>query len=167
MWCWINYKKIRVKNIIIIYVLSLAVFYFTFSRTLLIAATILCGLLSVAYISKRGFVIELVGKYSTLLMAIIMLFLCFTYKSGNPVNIVLDALLSGRIKLGAYAYNQAGITWFGQPIIQDVQWDSYWGLNSHTYDCVYTVLAMQYGLIWLVVLCLGFYKIAKKGALQG
>ena len=166
MWCWLNYKKIRVKNIITIYALSLAVFYFTFSRTLLIAATILCGLLLIAYISKRGFVIELAGKYSTLLMAIIMFLLCFTYKSGNPVNIALDALLSGRIKLGAYAYNQVGITWFGQPIIQDVQWDSIWGLSYHTYDCAYTVLAMQYGLIWLVVVCLSFYRIAKKGDIK-
>ena len=166
MWCWLNYKKIRIKNILAIYVLALVVFNFTLSRTLLIAATILCGLLLVAYNSKRGHVIELGGKYSTLLMAIIMLFLCFTYKSGNPVNIAIDTLLSGRIKLGAYAYNQAGITWFGQPVIQSVHWDSYWGLNSHTYDCVYTVLAMQYGLAWLFVISLSFYKIAKSGDIK-
>ena len=166
MWCWLNYERIRLKHIAAIYSLVLVVFYFTFSRTLIIAATVLCGLLLVAYNSKNGGVIELAGKYSTLIMAIILLFLCFTYKLGNPVNIALDALLSGRIKLGAYAYNQAGITWFGQPIIQSIQWDSYWGLNSHTYDCVYTVLAMQYGLIWLIIVCLGFYKIAKNSNIK-
>ena len=91
-----------------------------------------------------------------------MLFFSIIYKSGNVLALSLDVFLSSRIRLGGYAYEHIGITWFGQPTVKNVQWDSFWGLTGHAYDCAYTLLAMEYGIIWLILICYCFYKLSKR-----
>ena len=79
----------------------------------------------------------------------------------------MDKLLSARIRLGAYAYNNYGISLLGQDMNDiNVIWDSFWQLSGFTFDCTYTFLMINQGIIWLFIIIVAFYFLAKRGTEQ-
>ena len=89
------------------------------------------------------------------------------YTTGHSIVRFLDTMLSNRIKLGAYGFANYGITMFGDNMMNNiVVWDSYWRLNSHTFDCLYSYLAMNQGLIWLIISSVLFFALAKKSDMK-
>ena len=164
LWSWIHFSSLKHKNIFKIFALSFVVFLFTKTRTLLISTCILCILLEISKSQKKQVInlLNILAKYVAIMCTVFILIMTFNYKLNNPVILKIDDLLTGRIKLGAYAYETLGITWLGQAGIESVHWDQFWRLNSHTYDCVYTYFAMEKGIIWLVILCACFFELSKK-----
>lgn len=165
MWVWLNYYRIDIKKIVVIFSISFVAFFFTKSRTGFIDILILCFLLLCRNITviniKRIF--TAVAKYITPLLAVVIIIMVTMYTSNNVIIIAIDQLLSGRIKLGAYGYVHYGITLLGQNLTdKTVIWDSIWRLSGHTFDCIYSFMIVNQGIIWLFIICVMFYLLAKK-----
>ncbi len=172
MWVWLYYFQKKKKGKYLFYMASLTilVYFFTKTRTMLFSAMIFYGLLWI--VSKE----HKKHKWLTLCARVIVPSCCFIMiavsvvfaaqlkiSDKNTLIILLDHLLSSRVRLGAYGFANYGLTLFGQNLTgRTVIWDQYWGLSAHTFDDVYTYCAMNVGIIWLVIIIILFYKLAKK-----
>lgn len=165
LWAWIHYKTIMWSSITGIFVITGFVFLFTRTRTFLYESIILCILLAISKSNKKIItkILNLFARYAAIMCSSIILFLTMNYKSMNTVVLAINSILTGRIKLGAYAYEKLGVTLLGQSGLNSVQWDQFWQLNGYTYDCAYTYLTMEKGVIWLIIICVSFYMLSKKG----
>ena len=88
------------------------------------------------------------------------------YISGNGAAHLLDTLLTGRIKYAAYRYLRSGTTLLPRHLDYAasgvVSWTPEWNLNTFTFDCLYSFLLMQMGILWIVVISALFIWMRKK-----
>lgn len=80
------------------------------------------------------------------------------YVAGNRVAVILDKLLTGRIKYAAYAYIRSGVTWLPRYLDYAdsgvVSWTEEWNLNTFTFDSMYSFLFIQMGIVWVGLISL-------------
>lgn len=163
MWVWINYEKIKDKNVLVILLIGCISFAFTRTRTILIDIVVLCALLLITKRFKYRRTLSVVAQILVPCASLLIFFMITQYTHGNAFVLAVDALLSGRIKLGAYAYYHYGLSFFGQPVETGaVTWDPYWRLNGFTFDCTYSSLMVMQGIIWLIILSIGFWMLGVK-----
>lgn len=88
------------------------------------------------------------------------------YTSGNGAAHLLDTLLTGRIKYAAYGYLRSGLTLLPRYLDYAdsgvISWTPEWNLNTFTFDCLYSFLLMQMGILWIVVISALFIWMRKK-----
>jgi hypothetical protein len=88
------------------------------------------------------------------------------YMTGSGVALLLDDLLTGRIKYAAYGYLRSGTTllprYLDYAASGVVSWTPEWNLNTFTFDCLYSFLLMQMGILWIVVISALFIWMRKK-----
>lgn len=88
------------------------------------------------------------------------------YVTGNPIALLLDDVLTGRIKYAAYAFLRSGTTWL--PRFLDyaasglVTWSENWNLNTFTFDSLYSFIFVQMGMIWLIIIQVFLVVVCKK-----
>lgn len=75
------------------------------------------------------------------------------YLNQNSIALLLDDLLTGRIKYAAYAFVRSGRTWLPRYLdyaaAGAVTWTPEWNLNTFTFDSVYSFMFMQMGMVWI------------------
>ena len=78
------------------------------------------------------------------------------FVSGNSAALILNELLNSRIKLAAYAYHRSGTSWLPRYLDYAqsgrVSWTPEWNLNTFTFDCLYSFLFVQMGMIWIGII---------------
>ncbi len=162
MWIWLNFDRLQMLNIIIILAISLVSYMVTKTRTNEIALLIMLGLLSLYIYIPRALsrLFKIVSKYIVVILAGISMVASILYVNGGELFKVIDVIFSGRIRLGAYAYKNFGLTLLGRNLSNVVvKYDDIFRLNQFTFDNIYTDLCMQQGIIWLVTIILLFYKL--------
>lgn len=163
-WVWENYERLTTKHLAIIAIIETLFFLFTDSKTSYICVAIFLVFLYTTIKKKRNS--ETIHRVAASIVPLLaLLFLCFyhLWLKGNPFIIVMDNILTGRIKLGAYALHQYGITPLGQSVFYGkLSWTPDWNLNYFTLDCTYTSLWINIGWIWLIILSIAFFKLARK-----
>jgi len=160
MWCWINFDKIKTKDITIIFVIETILYFFSGSKTFYSCAIIFCILLLIIK-RKNSNWIHVFAKTSVPVLTGILFYLFFSWKNANPFIYLLDTMLTGRIKLGAYAFLKYGITLLGQKLDYGIlEWTTEWRMNYFTLDSTYTSLMMNIGVVWLIIIIAGFIKLA-------
>lgn len=168
LWTWLNYENIKVKHILMMIILAIVAVYFTKTRTSFITTIIFCALILISkcnYSYKR--MLNQVAKFIFPCSAVLTLICVKLYVAGNEMAIMINAMLSNRIKLGAYGILKFGYSFWGQDIDKySVVWDSEWKLNNFTFDNLYIFLAVNQGLFWIILLSLLFYLLVKKGNLK-
>lgn len=158
MWTWLHYKRIKTKNVIQIFFIALVSYAFTRTRTSLFDVAVLCLMLLIAKHYQQNKILSILSKFIVPFLSIFIFLMITQFITGNPVVLFFDNLLSNRIRLGAYALYFYGPTLFGQDIsFGNVTWDSFWRLNGFTFDCTYTSLIMMQGIVWLIILSIGFF----------
>ncbi len=163
MWIWLNYKKITARHYISIIFISIIAYLFSGTRTSLVLSILTILLLFVSKRSKKSKFLFYTASVIVPLISILIMFCIVYYTSDIAIINYIDKLLSARIRLGAYAYENFGITFFGQNLENiNVTWDPYWGFNEFTFDCSYSYLIMNNGLIWLLIISLFFCFLAKR-----
>ena len=134
----------------------------TKTRTNEIALLIMLGLLSLYIYIPRALsrLFKIVSKYIVVILAGISMAASILYVNGGELFKVIDVIFSGRIRLGAYAYKNFGLTLLGRNLSNVVvKYDDIFRLKQFTFDNIYTDLCMQQGIIWLVTIILLFYKL--------
>lgn len=163
MWIWLNFTSISYKNMFVILGICICSYFLTKTRTSFINALLLI-LLLIIYKKAKNFavVLERIAKYIVLVINVCTIILVKGYAQGNVIVYSIDMLLSGRIRLGAYAYERFGVTLLGQDLSSIVvEWDSVWQLTGHTFDNLFSFLLINQGIMWSVILTWAFYKLAK------
>lgn len=168
LWTWINYEKIKVNHIIKIFFIAIVAMSFAKTRTSFVTTILFCILILVSK-SKHSYknALNIIAKFIVPVCAVLTLLLVNLYMLGNEIAIIVDTLLSSRIKLGAYGVSHYGFSFLGQDITKyNVIWDSVWKLNGFTFDNLYTYLSVNQGIVWNVLLSILFYLLAKKKNLK-
>jgi hypothetical protein len=74
---------------------------------------------------------------------------------GNRAALLIDEIMTGRIKYAAYAFTRSGTSWLPRYLdyveTGKVSWTQEWNLNTFTFDNLYSFLFVQMGMIWIVV----------------
>lgn len=162
MWIWLHYKTIVSKDVIQILLIELVSYVFTRTRTSLIDVFVLCIILLIAKRYEINTILSTIAKFIVPFFSAFIFILVILFITKNPVVLFLDKLVSSRIRLGAYAYYFYKPTLFGQNIpFSNVTWDSFWQLNGLTFDCTYTSLIMMQGIVWLIILSIGFFLLGR------
>ncbi len=166
MWIWLSYNKLKLSTYVKLIMFSIAVYFCTGTRTLLIVGLFTVFLVMLSKSEKKwmqtGFAI-IAGA----VVPILTLFFMYTtvnYQSGSNAIKVADTLLTGRLKLGAYAYEHYGFTFLGQVVEKGTifGYDALWNMSKFsTFDNLYTKLMINNGLIWLVIIIVAFFCLAR------
>lgn len=166
MWAWETYDSIRLRQLFWIVVIATVLYKFTDSRTAYLCTLLLCAAL---FVVKHC---ALAAKLTNVVAAVIApglsaLVLVGSYYWRDGVFAKINVLLSGRLNLTAYGIDNFGFTLLGQRVnyefLQDPSPWSIYNAPRFTFDCVYSYLWSNIGIIWLVLICLCFIALARRG----
>lgn len=166
MWIWLNWDKIKARHIIFMILSSSILYYFCKTRTNFIVMLAVIGFVFVCGV-KHKFV-RRIGEIATViipLLSVAMGVAIILYAKGNRIVLLLNEVLNARISLGAYALEHYSFTLFGQnmkSLYTGTTWDPIWQLNGFTFDCIYTYMLINQGIIWLILLTILFAKLARR-----
>ncbi len=168
MYIWKYFGKItrnRFAGLAFVIVFSYAI---SRSRTnFLINALLL--LLAILGQERKKFLDKVLNKtlkFAFPVLSIVVYYLQTHYLTWNRWILLIDRILTGRIRYAAYAFQRSGITLF--PRFLDyaqsgiVEWTPVWNLNTFTFDNVYSFLWMQVGVIWIVVVSVVIWIFVKR-----
>lgn len=161
-YLYVRGKKVNYKDAIGVGLIALFIQYFCYARLSVCAMLLLLMAVFIAkYIPKLVLNkwIGLVVKNSYWLLAMIIYFLSYTYKS-TGIYAKLNHLLSGRLQLGHTALERYDIKVLGQYIYQKGNGGSTTPVPAHEYffiDASYLRILLMYGLVIFVLFGIIFY----------
>lgn len=162
MWAWLNFERLDGKHLAVMLSVTLGFYAVTGTRSVLCAVILLAGLV---WLQNRSGLLRLGAAVCVPVVGAVEYVLWRKFPGGNSLILKMDALLSGRISLGSYAYHNFGLTLLGQNLNEvTIEWENVWQLGSFTFDDVYSYLAVNHGLVWLALIAVLFCRTAGKGS---
>lgn len=168
MWIWLNYDRIRNEHIGITLIAHIIFFRFTDCKTSLIIVILLCAMLFI-FRAQRKLDKALTVAAAAAMPVISLAYFTLTalYTRQFKLSLLIDDMLTARIRLASYIYEHYGISLFGQNLENiTVKWEEPWRLVAHTFDDVYSYLIVNQGVVWLAALCVLFALVARKGVVR-
>lgn len=168
IYLWINFDKLKLKNMLFLILTCIIVYVFTRSRTTLILNILMIILVFIFSSKKRSFEIILKKTLPFLFptISIAMFYFITHYLDNNSLILKLNELLTGRIKLGAYAFSRSGICFLPRYLdyanIGYVEWDFFWRFQTFTFDNLFSYMFIQLGVIWIITVSILIIQIIKK-----
>ena len=163
-YVFLRYDKIKALNLCVIGVLYVITYFFTASRTALLASIFFMVLVILSKHKKCKEIINIVARWSFISVALITALLIFIYANfNNPIITKIDQTLSYRISLGSTAVQKYGVGLITRDIDLDeeVLW-AYGKYKDLNIDSLYTRSFIVYGIIYILIFELGFYILMKK-----
>lgn len=165
MYGWLNFEKMNTKKYLSLMLVTLIAFALTDTRTTFIISIVFILLLYFADNSLVQQFYKKCLKYMFPALGLVTGYMILHFNDGIGWIQKLDSWISGRIKLGAYAYYRSGITLLPKFLdyaqVGTVQWQQEWGLNTFTFDNLYSYILMQLGAIFLVFFTVILWKLIK------
>ena len=167
MYIFLNDDKSIIKKMIIICITGIISYILTKSRTSLILYIAFILLIIVNRQKRLKRIIPLVARYSFIALSIVLSFITinfFNFKDEiYEVFLQLNKILSYRIVLGVVGYYNYGWTFLGQSInyLEKINANEFY-IDTLVVDSFYISCLINYGIIILVILTFGFYRISKK-----
>ena len=167
LYLWVYRNSIDIKRILVLINVNLIVYLLSDSRTAFILSILSIILFKIGS-KKYVYLHIIINKIALIIfpfLSILIYIFILLYDKSNPIALIMNKLLTGRINLGAYALNRVGLTFFGRFIdfYGDLsQYSAMYGLNNFTFDCIYSFFFCNMGLIYIIILSLEFYFIAKR-----
>ena len=165
LWIWEKYDSIGPKAIASLLLISLAVYLLTDCRTAFLCEMLLCLMIVLAkYGGKAAGLLRFGARWAAPAAAVFMLACSVMWLAPNRGSFVekVNRLLSTRVYLSAYAVKHFGFTLLGQSMPLDpVTVSPEWPKPFFTLDCAYSFFCCCIGAIWLILICVSFYKLAK------
>lgn len=163
MWVWLKYDNFKKNDYLRYILITLVTYIFTDSRTMLLAAIeFLILLVVVKEVNLLQKLIKVIAMFITPALSILIIILVNLYTSGNTLALIANRLLNSRLLLGAYMVNNYNISLLGQKTVAAVSWDPHWGITNTSFDSTYTSLLISNGYLWLIVLIVAFFLLARK-----
>lgn len=165
LWVWEKYESIGPRAIAGLLLTTVAMYLLTDSRTAFLCEMLLCLMIVLAkYGGKATGLLHFGARWAAPAAAVFMLACSVMWlaPTRSPFAVKVNRLLSGRVYLSAYAVKHFGFTLFGQSMPLDpVTVSPEWPIPFFTLDCAYSFFCCCIGAIWLILICVSFYKLAK------
>lgn len=166
MAIWLRWDKIKMRHIVFVIFEASVLYIFCKTRTSFVAMMIIIGLVLICGVWHRSErFVEKIAYIIIPLLTVSMAVAVILYAKGNSVVLLLNEVLNARISLGAYALAHYQFTLFGQnmtTLYTGTTWDPIWRLNAFTFDCIYTYMLINQGIVWLIILTVLFAKLAQR-----
>lgn len=161
-------SKFRLKEAVVILFINYIIYHLTDTRAVFyliwFIAILAYGINFLKKPLKDGICNKLAFEYCFPIAAIVSILISINYNSSNEIYVLLNKLFSTRLALGQSTYQEFGISLLGQKI----DWvGGRAGIERSVYevynfvDCSYLNIAINYGLIILILLCVGFVFIGR------
>lgn len=165
LWVWEKYDSIGPRAIAGLLLTAVAMYLLTDSRTAFLCEILLCLMIVLAKYGGRAAGLLHVGAKWTAPAAAVFMLACsvmWLAPTRSPFVEKVNRLLSIRVYLSAYAVSHFGFTLFGQSMPLDpVTVSPEWPIPFFTLDCVYSFFCCCIGAVWLILICVSFYKLGK------
>lgn len=109
-------------------------------------------------------VISFLFQYCFFICAIFTIIVTIKYSPSNAIMFMINKMLNYRLGLSNVAYKEYGFTLFGKAITWSGGIENY-TFDSSTYNYVdssYIQIGLSYGILLLIIICLGFTLLEKK-----
>lgn len=157
---YIFIKEGKMRAITYAGITLLNIFFFLTTDTKTIFAMVFLVLGAVFFterISSKWMVNQLICKllhYVFYIFGFISIEAILAFRWGSWIFPKINSIMTNRLSLGQQAYDQYGISILGQAITWNTDFD---GPDPYMYvDCAYMNVAINYGIVILVLLCAGF-----------
>lgn len=167
MWLWLRWDTAQKKDYAIAAITAGLLYYTTRSDgCALIYVFILLAILKNKSTIRR--IVLFWGKYIFFLIGIVSYYLSvhfIGYGKFSQLSQYLDVFFSKRFAMAYLAIKDTGVTLLGQVISTEHDWegvDTLFHFGNYTIDCLYVYLFVVVGLVWFVLISLGFYSLLKK-----
>jgi len=170
-YIFLNYKKLNVFHLAVIWIVNLSFYAFTFTNTALLLLGAVTVLVALDKLGKGVFdkMITVTAKYGYTVFAALCAFLTAIYASlDGALRTMWDAFdrfMTGRLWYGAYAFDFFGPTFFGRTlsgIPEKIFWQNRWQDAFYTFDSHYLGNLYCYGIINLVLTGLALIILCRK-----
>lgn len=165
MWVWLNFDNISKKNLLIFFLAIICNYFIVKTKTTVIIMFLF--IIMLIYVKRKKNQLKIIEYIACSIFPILSYIIWEITKNFWLIDLPFEGLfetLTSRFKLGAYALEHFGVTFLGQNLVNiKVKWDPLYGMESFTFDCLYTNLICHYGLFWLICVCCLFFILAKKG----
>ena len=118
---------------------------------------------------KTPLMTKLIDPFLVLMFPALSMFIYWVqgqFLSGNRAALLIDEIMTGRIKYAAYAFTRSGTSWLPRYLdyveTGKVSWTQEWNLNTFTFDNLYSFLFVQMGMIWIVVFSAVMFLVRRK-----
>lgn len=172
MYAWIHFKRLTRNQWAWMAAVTVLSYVMSRSRTGLLLNILL---LVVVYLAQQEEPLLEKGISRSLLLLFpalsLLVFLATKqYLNGSSWAVLLDDVLTGRIKYAAYAFVRSGTTWLPRYLdyaeMGVVVWTPEWGLNSFTFDNVYSFMFMQLGMVWIILTAVLIAAVSRKASFK-
>lgn len=163
---WIREKKIKKLDVFGLLAFNVVIYSLCKSKTALIISILAIVLYVLAkqnkYLINKS--INFVARFIFPSLSLLLYIAIKSFSNGDPVALLINKILTGRLTLAAYALDRVGITIIGQKIdfYGAIEYSSQFGLNSFTFDCLYSFLFYNMGILYALVITVLLYKLASK-----
>ena len=164
MWFWLNYEKVSRKKASYIVILGCILFYLANTRTAI--AVLLVFYILFVNASKHGYskVLEIVSMGIFPALSFMWFAAIKYYSVGYYLLRKVNSLLSDRLVMAAYYYNEVGFSLFGQNV-NDIRvvWNPEYNLSgSLTFDSTYSYLLISRGIVFIILCSTIFVLLSRK-----
>lgn len=164
-WIWLNYKRLNIKNMALINVASICVYYFTKTDALIVIIILLDVFLGMKLRFNIGdSIVFLVSKYGIIVMIMAVVGVLYGYyKEVDWAEDILgyfDVLLSRRLSMLAYAFNTYQPTLFGQVFSGASEYNVQYQVLGFNFDNLYMTLILGFGIFYLIMIMISFWCLA-------
>lgn len=164
-WLWLNWKSINLKKIVVCCILNFMCYHFTRTDvTLPLIIVSMIALIDNKYLKK---LYELIAKYGIIVVTGISFFLTYIYSNNlGTISIFvkwLDVKLSRRIAILAMTMSMNRIHLFarGMNIFEGYN-ERFQTFGVKAIDNVYFTLIYNYGFIYIILLSVVFFLLARQ-----
>lgn len=164
LWIICNYDKLNKTSFIKLFIVAIFTYLCSDSKT---GLGVSCILIVLVWLSKRTTkmdrIIRNFDQFSIPVLTGLLFYTINSFALGKSWAYYIDDLLTTRIRLNGYLYSIYGTTWFGQVIESySGEYSEIWQSIGSTFDCVYSWLIIEVGAVWLILIALSFYILAKR-----
>ena len=161
-YIYLNYEKLYFRKFLTCTLLYGIILYITKSKTSGIVYALLWLMIFLKNNKVLQKIILVLSKYGFVILSIFFAFTTVMY-SKLPSARILNTMLTGRLAGAAEAYEWYGFTIFGQylDLGTTIDWDPFYGVTSIWLENTYTMLFINYGIIYAALIAIALWYVAE------
>jgi len=160
----ITYRKLNCKKIIVISLLSYAIYKYTGCRSGIICVMILLIMLIGYRWSwfRKSRMIKSLVIMMPFICFVISVYLVYLYDHGNRIAVLINNSLQGRLRQGSLFFTRYTPRLFGQKLAENFSTNNYFVLDS-TYLDMFLCYGILFTAMWIILSCAVLKWLYKKG----
>lgn len=170
-WIWLNFEIITFNQLLFWTIAMLFVFMFT--KTDVLIALMLLLDVSLIYRNKTQFraaIFKMSAQWGLVIILTFLLVARIIFSIADNQNLYLlvfilnklDLILSKRLSMIAFAMHEYNLTFFGQEFSASTEYSIQFQVLGYTLDNCFINLLLHYGAIYLFIIFISFWLLARK-----